>query len=96
MVLDGFGSAAPTVGPDYGWVIIASAVITLQATMVTMAVAKTRYTVFNDEYVKKHLSAESDQLKKEAGFAIEKCVATVFRTRNFAEFRSALTASDCL
>eukprot|EP00300_Choanocystis_sp_HF-7_P033939 c46404_g1_i1.p1 GENE.c46404_g1_i1~~c46404_g1_i1.p1 ORF type:complete len:205 (+),score=48.91 c46404_g1_i1:72-617(+) len=58
--------------PDFGWVVAVTGLITLQYTLVTFAVAPVRYKHFTEEYIKKHLSAEDEAVKKLTGKGIGK------------------------
>lgn len=66
------GISMPMITPAYGYVISATALITFQCTMTVMGVAGVRYKVFNQEYVDKQLSAESDELKRITGNGLTK------------------------
>ena len=60
-------SFVPTITPEFGWVLVSAALISFQYTMTVFSVAPIRYKYFTDEYIKQHLSAEDDEMKKITG-----------------------------
>lgn len=61
-----------TIDGDYGYVLMAATGIAFQCMLTGMGVAPVRYRVFSEDFVKKNLSAESDELKKFNGKGIGK------------------------
>ncbi len=51
----------PTVGPEYGFVLVAVACVLFQCTLTVFAVAGPRYKHFTKEFIQKFLSAENGE-----------------------------------
>jgi len=62
----------PQITPEYGYVLVVVAAITLQYSFIVMSSGVSRYKYMDEAYIKKYLSAESDELKKLTGKGISR------------------------
>jgi len=58
--------------PEHGYVIISILAIGIHCMLQGFAVSSVRYKVFSEDYIKKYLKSESEEIKKELGEEIKK------------------------
>jgi len=64
--------SALTLTPEHGYVVFALLGILIHCFMQGIAVSRVRYSVFTEDYIKQHLSKESEELKKSIGEELQK------------------------